>query len=1318
MRVPAAPKAVWPAQLQHHLAKTEALTQLSDRALAGEAWAGAAARPGVIADRVGEDDLPVLPCGAAGTGDALGGRRGGSASGEGAADHGAAPRSVHVEQARSIADGAQVLPYAPDDLCCLMLRWPEGSSSGETSADFSERTYFVTSRLGPVLLDGSIKKEESVKLIGTWTVGSGNLVWVVRNAPLQEMASKSPLGLVGFRFKLWLQGPISRTWVGRTCTAAVPSAPQTLYAGSAPVCVAAYCGARADFVMRTMASPNGEVAGLAVEQENASSKTREVPMPRSAELGREALRAASERKWEVVTLLLSELRLATDAEQRLAATEADQNGRTVLRLGVDGQLQEPAGIARALEHGTLTVVLGVQRPYWWCMRFDAVSETCDSFVGEVRLGVPRTKSAFASAAAALARPWDAAAALMATASAGPSWEDLQWSEPLHCGGEIMLAGPEAEPEHLAPPAAADASACRAKFRFNGVLRTDTAELRFFLVAPRESVNVGTETFSNPLQVPMLAVSGSVAGASATGVLDPLTCTRLAAMLEGQSGCGVGEIGRSASFAARTASSLAAACGADPRALADDGLSPYTAALFGQDPCGLLDKIDLATRVRLRRGDELAWAEAGRSSAGADHADLVAAPIARGLAVPEELARRLLDYCFKANLPLLAVRVLSRMSGEAYLAVALERADDKQWLRAAERILQQLKPSVVRTHEEPPWCHPEVVSNAIEQIRKGRHQFSLFLRAYLDHVHARCAATDFVDEPAALTGGGCECPICFDPLVDAQPVAFAANGHIVCPHFLCSGCASSCTAAASNSSSVLRCPECRREAVSMEPLPPLMEDPLRWLDFLATPEGSIARSALLRALSAVLPIDANELGEAIDAGTVPGGPVEAEVEAADFLTRGLYVWVWRHRDEHLRVRARGPQPALAKDRAAWFRHWNFSNTGVLRLDEVFRGALRLTGVSSMEKERVQRLRELVRRAWTRSGEERRIRRCRSGDADVGSISLEDFVARRGLGELLEEALRDEFPASVKAADVDAGDGVECDKASHGAGSSSGSSGDNRTKRASRGRLSGGPSNRGFLAAQMAVVGGDGDEADISRASGAVAVAGRRPSRESSASGGSTASLPDELWALPRPGGPPRPISAAISGQGRLAPVVATGQPSGRTTADVSTDSDSNEEVAPTQRSPPPRLGFTASAEEPASPGPISPMIAALSALGLVPSPVAGASAADNHEAAMAPRRLSSQSPPTPRQCPSEFEALPASMQDDAAAIPLQQVRFPQLWRPQRGRFELVADIFREASLRSIHSGISNSSASSSLDAADLSPARSPYATQRTRTITRL
>ncbi|CAE8711440.1 unnamed protein product [Polarella glacialis] len=549
-----------------------------------------------------------------------------------------------------------------------------------------------------------------------------------------------------------------------------------------------------------------------------------------------------------------------------------------------------------------------------------------------------------------------------------------WSKPQEYRGQLF---------DVQVPGAAGSELCR--------LRIDDgadAELALRLAEPGEAVPFGSEAFRNALGLPLLAVHGRIAGKSATGLFDPATSVNLAAEMEAS---GAGEAAR-----------LAVECGADPRALADDGISPYTAAILAEDPCDLLAGLHPGLRQRILRGDHRAWAEVARSSVGAGHPDIAARALSQGLPIPDEMVEALLEHCFESEpgLPLLAARVLARVDGQRYLITALDRATDRlSWLRAAERILEQSRPG-----QNPPWLQPDTLGYCITQIRKGRHQFRLLLEALLRHFRS-LEAEDFYRAPCILPAdGGAECPICFEPLSRGVPVAFLNDqGCAICPHFLCANCSRGYASSATSQGEAIRCPECRRNARAVGPVPAFTEDPLRWFDFLAAPTLSaasaegMARSMLLRAISALIPVDADALEASIEEGDICMS-LGQEVSACEFIENGLYAWVWQHVQEHLRCLRLGAPPDLA-DRQDWFRYWNLSKSDRLTRSEALRALLRTFRVASLDKQRLAYVRQKLDMIWDLCTEEQHRR---LGCHDPAGICCREFSAPGGVGDLIEEA----------------------------------------------------------------------------------------------------------------------------------------------------------------------------------------------------------------------------------------------------------------------------------------------------------------------------
>lgn len=816
--------------------------------------------------------------------------------------------------------GTQLLAYQANESCRMLLRKHEGSPA-----------CFLTLRIGPVGVDGFVMKEDSIKVSGDWN-GEDDLAWVFTNMPLRRMSAKSPAGVVGCRFKVWAKGLLGRHWLGRTEVVAVPTPQQRLCAGSLGFTCELFRGVAAECPLAS------RVINLSSYSEKSQEPAESAGPAYCQDLGTELLKACSSRQWGIATVLLRELELAPHNLRQKALSQADETSRTALRCCVDGQSQDRCGLLQALEGACLTALLGIRRPYWWTMKILAVNSTTLTILGEVRVGVPRSRGL----GSLTARSGPAGV---------PAWHELCWSHPQELDGrlsELSLEqsklGHEVGRLHLAG---------------------DT-ELALHLVPPGQAASFGAVPFRNPLGVPLLTANGRIAGTPGAGFFDPIACSKVAAELQVKG--------------PRDAARLAMAIGADPRALADDGFSPYTTALLGEDPCSLLCGFDSVLRKRILKREPRAWAEACHSSSG--HLDLAAAPLTLGLATPDSLVSALLDHCFKFSLPLLASRALERVDGQKYFLAALEKAHDKKWLRVAERILQQCMKD-----DRSRWSDPSTLKYAVSQVAEGRSQFKLLLDMGLSFLHGN-PDEDFLEKPCALPqGNGLECPVCFEQLCRSRCLAFVDDDNrAVCCHFLCHTCARSYSAATTAADS-LRCPECRRYASSLMSLPSPSEDPIVWFDFLSQQMSKMPRSTLFRAIAALLPIDADTLEAAVDAGEICQPPLGAEVSAADFLADGLFAWVWRHEWEHQRSLARGPAPQLT-DQNAWFKYWNVSNSKQLSQAEVFRAVLLTLKISTLDKQRVATVRTSLAEVWPRFVKDKHCK-------PTVACSYQQFVGASGL-----------------------------------------------------------------------------------------------------------------------------------------------------------------------------------------------------------------------------------------------------------------------------------------------------------------------------------
>jgi len=624
---------------------------------------------------------------------------------------------------------------------------------------------------------------------------------------------------------------------------------------------------------------------------------------------------------------------------------------------VDALSKSKPPLLQALEGCTLRVILGKTRQYWWCLHIRTVCINTFWFNGHISIGVPRSRGFQA--------PNDALSRTPLASWTDPPWATCIWSKPQECDGKLEVDSPSTFPDTEGVRLLVDGG--------HDVALT----LRF--VASGEVAAFGHGQIRNPLPFALIVAAGVIAGKVASGACDPAACARIAAEME-ESG-------------PRIAAQLTLDLGADPRALADDGLSPYTAAILKEDPCGMLSGLDSGLRLRILRGDRAAWAEVARSAEGKGLPDIAAGALSRGLPIPDSMAEELLGYCFQAELPLLTLRVLARIDGKRFLMPALQRARSLAWRRVAERIVQQARPGL-----KPYWLSSESLRYAVLQIQAGCNQYRLLLDSFLQYLRAS-EEEEFLKDPCALPRdrGGAECPICLEPLCRSTPVAFVdAADAAVCLHLLCSKCARGYTSSTNTQGEALRCPECRRHAITMRQLPSLSEDPLHWFEFLASDtvsvNGKVAKSMLLRTISSILPVEA----DAIEAGRV-GTELSQEVSASDFLTHELFVWVWRNVQEHLRCMKLGPPPDL-EERRAWFKYWNLSEGGRLSRAEVLRAILRSFRVSSTDRQKLQELRARVDKVWDLWHSNRL---AVHGHADPNFVSCEEFARDGGFGDLLNE-----------------------------------------------------------------------------------------------------------------------------------------------------------------------------------------------------------------------------------------------------------------------------------------------------------------------------
>jgi len=860
-----------------------------------------------------------------------------------------------MEVAQFTHVGGFLPPYSEDETCHISLNSQVAGSR------------FVTVRLGPVGLDGLILHQGSFKIQAEWPAG-GRLEWLLKDVPMKAMAGKSPLGFVACRFKLWASRRLCRRWIGRSPIISLPTPSRSIQVGELELTIAACRG----IIAEATASQ-----GACIIDYHTASKAAYTRPPAPAAVvqpnfgidffGQEILRVVSERQWGIAVALLQQLRLLPMVNRQIASKEVDVTCRTALRLCVDTAFQEPAPLLQALENGQITALVGKRRPFWWTLRIGKVCTQTLEFSAQVLVGWPQARGLF---------PGIGPKCSWAASPATKDWEEVRWDEPKMCQGSLRSLQAKHRKE---------------QWQFACLRIGSDTELVLCRIPSAETATFGSGLLTNPLSLPMLLAQGKIEGVSASGILDPRSCARLAAELE--------------FHGPRDAAALALACGADPHALADDGLSPYTASVLGEDPCELLTHLDPVLRTKLLTGSAEAWATARTLRNG--QMDMVAALFIQGLPVSNELTLELLQHCFRVNLPGLALQLLGQVDGQSHLMAAMELATDPRWLKTAERILQQ------NCLSRPVWCSRETLEYTVLKVKQGQHHFQKVLLALLAWMQKQ---TDFFSYPASLASSeGMECPICFDPLYMSTPMAFIdTEGRLVCPHFLCSRCSQCVATAASTAGPKLRCPECRRSAPATLPLPRLGDNPLGWFKFFGGPDGVVSASMLFKAISALLPVDADKLSDAADSGALcDGRPLFDQSESrslgpnvglVDFFASGFYMWFQRHEDEHLRCNRLGRLPHLS-DRAEWFRFWNTNSTGAMCRGELFRAVLRTLDVCSLDRDRLVELRHHVGLFWDAA----LIEKERRNACPVMEMTLTcaDFAARGGIGDRLEKCFGKDF-----------------------------------------------------------------------------------------------------------------------------------------------------------------------------------------------------------------------------------------------------------------------------------------------------------------------
>jgi len=234
-------------------------------------------------------------------------------------------------------------------------------------------------------------------------------------------------------------------------------------------------------------------------------------------------------------------------------------------------------------------------------------------------------------------------------------------------------------------------------------------------------------------------------------------------------------------------------------------------------------------------------------------------------------------------------------------------------------------------------------------------------------------------------GAAECPICLEALWNATPSAFVIsdvnNGHeesrVTCAHFFCFDCAvAQYIQQSGKGQNEYFCPICRNPAGEVLPVPDIGLNPRLWYRFIG---GHLDQNTLIQAIEALLPLDTEQLRVLMEKHlwAAWSGGSDTVSESNFFSPGGVLEWIRGHQHELQAAQERGPAPSL-DEAESWFRHWDGAQRGHLLRGEALRGLCEVAAVSSLDVERVEKLKHGIRAIW---GEHTR------------SMPLERFLADR-------------------------------------------------------------------------------------------------------------------------------------------------------------------------------------------------------------------------------------------------------------------------------------------------------------------------------------
>eukprot|EP00927_Polykrikos_kofoidii_P015132 TRINITY_DN16712_c0_g1_i1.p1 TRINITY_DN16712_c0_g1~~TRINITY_DN16712_c0_g1_i1.p1 ORF type:complete len:850 (-),score=130.39 TRINITY_DN16712_c0_g1_i1:57-2606(-) len=298
-------------------------------------------------------------------------------------------------------------------------------------------------------------------------------------------------------------------------------------------------------------------------------------------------------------------------------------------------------------------------------------------------------------------------------------------------------------------------------------------------------------------------------------------------------------------------------------------------------------------------------------------------------------------------------------------------EDERWVRVA-RVLVNLGACANGESSDG----RSLLLFTLEQADRGCKGFRELLVSLLEKLGG---GVDHWQTPTVLLEDRtAECPICFETLWTSTPTAFVgftadARGregepHVICAHFFCFDCASQqYMKQQSQGSGEYHCPICRGSAQEVMPLPDIAVNPRLWFQFLDTGStGQIDRNTIVQALEAMLPIDTENLREAMTEHYWTDWDKTHDdcIREKDFFARGgLLEWVRSHQHQLQAARARGPSPPL-DDVEGWFKHWDFSKRRRIRRSDALRALCEVSHISSLETKRVEKLKAAMGEIWAR------------------------------------------------------------------------------------------------------------------------------------------------------------------------------------------------------------------------------------------------------------------------------------------------------------------------------------------------------------------